>query len=167
MKKWIALAAVLLLGGGLLLWQNSLPKGDTAESREAILQNEPKNIQWNIAVEQPLEDHLLCGITAGQKAGIAVFAPDKSGYELLSTRWVDRPDAIVIDHAAINGKWYDLVWFNGAETEYAELTYTEPGKAPEMLRFDTDDMPIISCEMPAGDYTLDVRYFDAQGNVYE
>lgn len=168
MKKWMALCAVvLLLCGGMLFRHTAALKGDTVESREAILRNRPKNIPWNIAVEQAMEGHLLCGITAGQKTGIAVFTPERDGYGLLSSRWLDRPDSIVIDHAVMGGKMYDLIWFNGAQTEYAELTYTEPGKRPETLRCDTAGMPVICCEAPAGDYTLQVRYFDAQGNVYE
>lgn len=168
MRKWATLwVALLLLGGGMLFAHASEPKGDTIASREAILRSEPKNIPWEIAVEQEWEGHLLCGITAGQRVGIAVFAPDGDGYELRSRRWMDRPDAIVIHHAMIGETWYDLIWFNGAPTECAELTYTEPGQSPETRRFDTADGAVIGSTTPAGDYALEVRYFDAQGNEYE
>ena len=165
-KRALAGMVLLLLGGWLLLRDAAAPRGDTVESREAILRNE-RQIQWEIRTERELEEHLLCGITAGQRAGIAVFAPADDGYELLSRRWVDRPEAIVIDHALIGGKWYDLIWFSGAQTEYAELAYSQPGKATEIRRADTADGQVVYSEMPAGDYSLEVRYFDAQGNEYE
>ena len=66
-----------------------------------------------------------------------------------------------------NGAWYDLVWFQGAETEYAEVTYTVGGQEQQPLRFDTGEMEILSIKNPQKEYSMQVVYYDGEGNRYE
>ncbi len=67
----------------------------------------------------------------------------------------------------VNGDWYDLIWFNGAETEYAEITYTINGKENKVLRYDTTDMDIIYNKNPEKEYSMKIYYYDSEGNWYE
>ena len=73
----------------------------------------------------------------------------------------------LIGGAAINGSWYDLIWFNGAQTEYAEIIYTIDGKKRDTLKYDTTDMDIICINNPEKEYTINVSYYDKNGNKYE
>ena len=60
-----------------------------------------------------------------------------------------------------------LIWFNGAKTEYAEITYTINGQVQDTLRYSTDDMDIISIKNPEKEYSIHVAYYDNDGNKYE
>ena len=58
----IFLILILLCIGYSLLQYWSTPDGSTLESREELLRNKPKGTNWNIAVEQELEEYILSGI---------------------------------------------------------------------------------------------------------
>lgn len=167
-KVWIALAIIILAVLGYAAYQHSQqPDGSTVESREAILRNAPKKIEWHIAQEEEIAGCLLSCIYSDNKAGIAVFEPAGNGkYQLFSLDWRDIDD-IVITQFVADGELYDVVWFNGAATSYAELTYTVDANKEKPMVFDTSDMPIIYTKAPAGNYALEVKYYDDAGNVYE
>lgn len=167
-KSIIVLCILVVLGVGYSAFQYwSAPTGNTIESREEILRGTPKGTIWNIAVEQEFENYLLCGIYADNgKSGVAVFEPKGKGYELVSREWRSSSDEIIISGFSIDGDWYDIVWFNGAVTSYAELTYTSEGKT-NTLRFETDENQIICNPCETKDYTLKAVYYDNDGNVYE
>lgn len=170
-KKKITIIACIVISllVVLAIFQYYLtPKGNSIESREKILRNTPEGTQWNIAVEQKFQDYLLCGIYSNNgKSGVAVFEPNDNGYKLVSREWRQSSDEIVISGFIIDGVWHDIVWFNGAPTKYAELTYTEAGNTPTTINFVTDNMEIICNPAPADDYTLKVVYYDHDGNTYE
>ena len=74
---------------------------------------------------------------------------------------------IIISGVSINENWYDLIWYNGAETEYAEVTYTVNDVKENKLKFDTSNMDLISIKNNEKSYQLDVSYYDNEGNRYE
>ncbi len=163
----IGILIVLFFLGYPVYQYCSIPDGSTVESREELLKDIPKGTGWKIAVEQSLEDYLVCGTySTDDKIGIAVFEPVGNGkYKLFSREW--RPfDEVIISGVMIAGKWYDIVWFNGATTSYAELTYTYGGKT-EKLTFDTEKAQIICNPCDAKEYTLRAVYYDSEGKVYE
>lgn len=168
-KKGIIIITIILLailGYGAFQYY-SQPDGSTLESREEILKGTPKGIEWNIAQEQEFNGYLLSSIYADNKSGIAVFEPiGNAKYKLVSREWRDAED-IVTSGFSIDGEWYDIIWFNGAETSSAEITYSVNGKENEPIVFDTSDMKIICVQAPAKDYSLEVKYYDDNGNVYE
>ena len=66
-------------------------------------------------------------------SGIAVFKPYGNGkYKLHSREWRDN-DRIIMTGITVDNKWYDVVWFNGAKTDYAEITYTLDGVKQEPI----------------------------------
>lgn len=143
------------------------PNGSTVESREKILGGTPEEIEWNIAQEQTVDEYILSSICSDGKSGVAVFEPvGNAKYKLVSSEWRNTGD-IVISGVWIDDEWYDIVWFNGAVTSYAELTYTVNGEKGSPLVFDTDDMKIICAKAPAKKYSLEVQYYDNDGNVYK
>lgn len=164
--KGIIVAAILILGFAFYQMEQR-PDGRTVESRTEMLNDDSHGIAWSIAKEQKLGDYIISGIYSETQAGIAVFKPDGNGkYRLSSSNWQGMND-IIIKHYPVEGEWYNIIWFNGAQTDHAELTYTINGVKEEPLVFDTSDMQIICNPPSATDYNLEVIYYDSEGNVYE
>ena len=100
---------------------------------------------------------------------LAVFSPLGDGKYEFSSSVNREKDDIVIDTTAINGTRYNLIWFCGAQTEYAEATYIVNGELQPVKRFDTTNMDIICVKIDAAakEYSSHVAYYDSQGNRYE
>lgn len=162
----VALAIVLFVMG--TVWMAAKPDGNTVESREELLENLPRGLGWNISTETELSGHIISGIySVDGKSGIAVFAPMGTGkYKLLARQWRDNNEVIIFNFV-VDNIWYDMVWFNGAETEYAEITYTYDGKKQEPIIHNSRNMEIFINPAPAEDYSVNVVYYDRNGNKYE
>ena len=172
MKKGSLLYVLILLVcivGAFLYFLNILPKGDTVESREALLDNAiPRGNSWTISKEIEIDNYIIsCAYSVNGKSTIAVFEPTANGKYKFSTSTNRDNDNIIIGRAIINGEWYDLFWFNGAQTEYAEIIYTVNGEAKEALRYDTTNLDLIYIKSTEKDYSIDVCYYDSNGNRYE
>jgi len=147
---------------------NGKPDGSTLESREQLLESLPRGFKWKIALETELGNHIVSGIySCDNKSGIALFMPngDKK-YRLLARQWRDTDD-IIISNFVVDNVWYDIVWFNGAQTEYAEITYTYDGKKHEPIIHNSKEMEIFINPAPSSDYAMNVVYYDNEGNKYE
>ncbi len=162
----VVLAILLVLVCGSVLVNK--PDGSTLESREKLLESLPRGIGWKIATEAECENHIISGIySRDNKSGIAVFTPRiEEGYRLLARQWCDSDD-IMIANFVIENVWYDVIWFNGAKTEYAEITYTYDGVAQERIIHPAKGMEIFICPAPSENYSLHVAYYDDAGNKYE
>ena len=144
------------------------PDGSTLESREEICAEFPKGKDWKISVEQKLDDYIISGIYSRDgMSGVAIFEPIGNGkYRLQSREW-RKQDEIVISGATFNGVWHDIIWFNGAKTDHAEITYTYDGKKHEPIIHNAKGMEIFVHAEPSKDYSIDVVYYDDAGNKYE
>ena len=177
MKKRIIgvflLAAVLLICGVVFYQSQKEEDGATLESREVLLDqaiSQGKGTQWTIATETKLEDHIVSGAySTDGKVTLAVFSPLGDGKYEFSSSVNREKDDIVIDTTAINGTRYNLIWFCGAQTEYAEATYIVNWELQPVKRFDTTNMDIICVKIDAAakEYSSHVAYYDSQGNRYE
>lgn len=169
-KKWliIILVVILLFLGVTTYKYLSVPNGQTVESREQLLEGIPKGSEWQISTEQSFNDLIVSGIySADGKSGVAIFEPTGNGkYKLSSREWREN-DRIVISGYLFESIWYDVVWFNGAETQYAEITYTVNGVKQKPIIHDSTNMKIFINEAPAEDYSINVVYYDNDGNIYE
>ncbi len=163
----IAVLVIIIVGIAAFSYFGK-PDGSTLESREEMLAAFPKGKDWKISIEQKLGDFIISGIYSRDgMSGIAVFEPTGNGkYKLCSREWRDSDD-IVISGILIDKIWYDIVWFNGAKTDYAEITYTVDGKEQEAIRHNAKGMEIFINPAPAKDYNLHVVYYDDVGNKYE
>ena len=169
MKKKILICVIVfiaVLAGYNVYRQSSQPDGNTAESREEILNAEAKGREFKIYCEQEIGDYTVSGIYSNAQDGIAVFEPDGNRHKLI-LKELRRKNDIIITGCIMDGKWYNIVWFNGAETNYAELIYTIDGVENEPIVYDVSNREIICSEKPEKDYTLTVKYYDSDGNVYE
>lgn len=172
MKKaliiFLIIVAVLFAFGAYSYF--TIPDGSTLESREEQLQGIPKGKEWKIALEQEIaEGYIVSGIYSGDdKSGLAVFEPKGNGkYKLYSREWRDT-DEIIISGFSVDETWYDIVWFNGAKTDYAEITYTVDGVKQDPHAHNAKGMEIyVSAAPPAKEYSIDVVYYDDAGNKYE
>ena len=171
MKKWLLIisATVICVAAAFLYFFSLTPKGDTITSRESILNTAiSKGNEWTIAKELELGGYIVSGAySADNKSTLAIFEPTGNGDYKFSTSTNRNSDEIIVGGVAINGEWYDLIWFNGAKTEYAEITYTINGQVQDTLRYSTDDMDIISIKNPEKEYSIHVVYYDNDGNKYE
>ena len=122
--------------------------------------------EFKIYCEQEIGDYIVSGIYSNTEDGIAVFEPDGSRHKLALEKLCRKND-IIITGCAMDGKLYNIVWFNGAETDYAELIYTIDGVENEPIVYDVSNREIICNEKPEKDYILTAKYYDSDGNVYE
>lgn len=148
---------------------SALPKGNTRESRESILNTAiSKGIDWTIATEIELDGYIISGAySTDDRSALSIFEPVGNGNYRFMTSTNRNNDEIIVSGAVINGKWYDLVWFHGAKTEYAEITYTISGQQQDAVRFSTENMDILYQEQPAKEYSIQVVYYDSDGKKYE
>ena len=163
----MAIFMTAMIGIGVFFCLNR-PDGATPQSREEICAAFPKGKDWKIAIEQAYNDYIISGIYSRDgMSGIAVFEPVGNGkYKLQSRTWREQ-DEIVITGFIIDQKWHDIVWFNGAKTDYAEITYTYDGEKQEPIIHNAKGMEIFIDPAPSKDYSMDVVYYDDAGNKYE
>lgn len=154
---------------GALLLSNIFPKGNTVESREELLDNAiPEGGSWTILKEIKIDNYIIsCAYSTNEKSTIAVFEPISNGKYKFSTSTNRETGDIIIGGAIINGEWYDLIWFNGTQTEYAEIIYTINGVRKEPLKYDTTNMDLICIKNAEKEYFIDAYYYDSKGNRYE
>ena len=147
----------------------SAPKGNTIESREVLLDNAISGgNDWTIAKEKEIDDYIIsCAYSTDGKSTIAVFEPGSNGKYSFSTSTNWDSEDIIVGGAIINGEWYVLVWFNGVQTEYAEVIYTINGVKKEALKYDTANMDLVCIKNLEKDYSMEVYYYYSEGNRYE
>ena len=165
--RGMLLAAAVLAAACLGVYQAwGRPDGATVESREALLAEAlPAGQGWNLASELELEGYLIGGaVDASGQSALAVFEPEGEDYRLEHA--MSMGHNVVQDSVLIDGTWYDLAWFGGAETEYAEITYTVDGEPLESCRYETGKMPVLCHPAPADRYGISVVYYDHAGNRY-
>lgn len=170
MKKKIGIVfgILIILFLAYSLWSYfSKPDGSSVQSREELLENIPNGTEWKIAKETEFKNYIISGMySADGKSGIAVFEPLGNGkYKMSSREWREN-DEIIISGYIIDGTWYDLVWFNGAQTEYAEIIYKIDDMEEKPIIHDAKEMDIFINEAPSNDYRISVIYYDEDGNKY-
>jgi hypothetical protein len=168
-KKYIfAIAAILILSIVFIsfFFQQSKLDGSTLESRELRLNRSDNGI--HIASEIKIDEHIISGvIDANNKYGLAIFEPEDNHKYKLQTRFLRDNGEIIIEHTIVNETGYDLFWYNQADLDYAKITYTVQGKKLEPIKLDAGENKILSYKAPSNDYSVEVTFYDTQGNRYE
>ena len=146
----------------------SKPDGTTIESRKDLISKNMNGQIWNISTETEIDGYIISATYGdNQKSGIAIFKPTKNGkYKFQSHFWNDN-DTIILTTLITEKNSYNLVWFNGALTSYAEITYTSNGQFLETKKFNTEGKPILYNISPKDEYEIKIRYYDENGTVYE
>lgn len=168
-KKYIfAVAAILILSVVAIsfFFQQSKLDGSTLESRELRLNQSDNGI--HIASEIRIGEHIISGIvSANNKYGLAIFKPEDNNKYKLQTRSLRDNGEIITEHTVISGTGYDLFWYNQADLDYAKITYTVQGKKLEPIELDAGENEILYSKAPSNDYSVEVTFYDTQGNRYE
>ncbi len=169
MKKKFLLPILIIIVCIIVYFIWSQPSGNTVESREQILNNEiTRGNDWTILKEIKIEGYIISGAySADDKSTLAIFEPISNNKYKFAKSTNRYNDEIIISGFKINDDWYDLIWFNGAQTQYAEVIYTIDGQMQDTLKYNTTDMNIIYNKNPAKEYTMKVCYYDDKGNKYE
>ena len=168
----VALAVIALLVCGVLLYQNHKKySGSTLESRELLLDkalSKNNRTHWHIATETQIGDRLVSGAySTDGKATLAVFKPAGNNNFKFMQSTNSQNDKVIFATINVEESSYDLFWFNGAQTEYAEITYTINGQPQEPKQYDTTQMNIITIENNEKEYSVHAVYYDSEGNKYE
>ena len=161
----IAMVAIICLG---VYHFCSRPDGTTLASREEILNASlSRGEGWSIVTETEVKGYLIgAAVSTDGKCSLIVFEPLQNGKYRFTTSVNRDRDQIIIGGTMIADTWYDLIWFNGAQTKYAEVVYTIDGQEQEALRYNTADMEILCIPNAEKEYTLEVVYYDQYGNTF-
>lgn len=175
-KRIAVLPVIILVIGMVSLLIADDPDGRTPESREQILRELPKGIDWHIPSESSQVvidnwDYIVHPIYADRYDGIAIFEQEDDGrYGLQTVTYHQKGEIVLCNSLLMGGRSYLFCWLNRADLDYAEVTFTVEGEAPETQRLDTGDsgLELICVEAPDADsYTADVVYYDTAGNAIE
>lgn len=170
-NKKVFIAIILLCFVGILIYSinSQAPRGDTVESQEKILNRALQGGKnWTIYNAAYIDNYQISGAySTNGKSAIVVFEKMDNGNSKLVLSTTENNDSIIVSGMIINQEWYDLIWFNGAQTEYAEITYTIPGEEKKTIRFDTSQMGVIYTPAVAETYSWNVIYHDEYGNTYK
>ena len=168
-KKYIfAVVAILILSVVFIsfFFQQSKLNGSTLESRELRLNQSDNGI--HIASEIKIDEQIISGIVgANNKYGLAIFEPEDNNKYKLRTKFLRDNGEIITGHTVINRLGYDLFWYNQADLDYAKITYTVQGKKLEPIELDARENKILYYKAPSNDYSIEVAFYDTQGNRYE
>ena len=173
MKKRLLITGVILIVTiiAVAVFYNlaSPTKGTTIESREELINTAiSTGTNWSIITETETEGYIIsAACSTDAKVSLVIFKPDGNGGYDFQSSTNRNADEIIMSSVVINQNSYDLVWFNGSQTEYAELIYVIGNQAQEALKFNTSDMNIICVKSPAKEYTMMVSYYNHDGNKYE
>lgn len=168
-KKCVFISAIVLILGVIFIsffFQQSKFDGSTLESRELRLNQSDNGI--HIASEIKIDEHIISGIIdANNKYGLAIFEPEDNNKYKLQTRFLRDNGEIIIEHTIVNETGYDLFWYNQADLDYAKVTYAVQGKKHEPIKLDARENKILYYKAPSEDYSVEVTFYDTQGNQYE
>lgn len=161
----IIIAFILCLG---IYHYVTRPDGSTVASREEMLDGVPKGSHWSIAEELEIDDYIISGAydTEGNSA-VVVFEPVGNGRYKLQTLTKKSSSEVILTSAYTANAIYDVAWFNGASTEYAEVTCTPQDSSSKTERYETQSNALVCRQVQEAEYTLHVAYYDADGNCYE
>lgn len=76
-------------------------------------------------------------------------------------------DRLIFWDRTINRKFYNLFWANKADLDYAEITYTIDGRIGETIKLDAKNNKILYTEVPSNDFSVEYRFVDKNGIIYE
>ncbi len=165
----IIIVAVLLVALFFII-QLSRPNGTTLAERESIIREQKNCKTMSISTEKILENYIICGIYDNNKSGIATFEMTRNGYKLQRITLKDK-NSVIISTEYLDERWYQLIWFNGAETKFAELEIinTDNNEIVITESYDVSNGEIIAFCEPDNlvNFSLNVVYYDDNGKAYK
>ena len=151
-----------------LLSACSAPKGDTIESREALLNESIKEgKEWTIEKEITINNNIISAARgADDMTTLAIFRPTFEGGYAFSRSVILPSYLIMIISAEIGQENYDLFWVSDPKAVSLEISYIVDGEALEPLTYDVSNGEIIALQQEGKDVSITACYYDSEGNRY-
>lgn len=172
-RAWFAAAAaaclLIVVACTVIFWPKSpAPDGMTIESREQILRGELDGKPAAIVCEKELDGHLVCGVTAGGRDGIAIFrANGTGGYDYTEHRMASGAGKIVIYAPIFELKDYCFIWLNRENLDYADVAVRYAGRETHEMKLSVEDSQILYFELEeATSRSMNVIYYDKSGAAF-
>lgn len=146
----------------------SAPKGDTVESREALLNKKiEKGKDWTIVKETIIDDHIVsAACSADELTTLAVFQPTSEGGYEVSMSTTLPSYLIMMTSTVVAQEDYDLFWVSDPKAVTLEISYTVDGAALEPLTYDVSSGEIIAVQQEGKEIHITACYYDSAGNRY-
>lgn len=149
-------------------------KGNTRESREAILQSQPGQHPWKILDEQAVDGHLICAMREDHEIGIqdemigiAIFEALDDGNHAFVT-WTKRPsNDIATAHVQLDGAEYFLAFADFPALSHAEVTFSRDETLIKAETHQVYNDRVLTIPAPQDATIIEIIYFDQSGNSYE
>lgn len=165
-KKYILCLIILVLAAAFCVIgiNNKKYNGLDSASRELIVQkSNPKATIYREIVYD--SEHILSELnTSDGKKGIAVFSKEGKKYVMNHSYYRDK-DSILHDMAIIGDTWYHAYLYEIPNPDYALITVEAEGEQPKTYK--ENAVGIILIEMPEGNHSISICYYDTFGNKYE
>ncbi|MBQ3548683.1 MAG: hypothetical protein IJA33_02260 [Oscillospiraceae bacterium] len=151
-----------------LLSACSASKGDTMESREALLNESIKEgKEWTIEKEITINNNIISAARgADDMTTLAIFRPTFEGGYAFSRSVILPSYLIMITSAEIGQENYDLFWVSDPKAVSLEISYIVDGEALEPLTYDVSNGEIIALQQEGKDISITACYYDSEGNRY-
>jgi len=169
-KQRIVSVMMLILCTAMLFLLSacSAPKGDTIESREALLNESIKEgKEWTIEKEITINNNIISAARgADDMTTLAIFRPTFEGGYAFSRSVILPSYLIMITSAEIGQENYDLFWVSDSKAVSLEISYIVDGEALDPLTYDVSNGEIIALQQEGKDISITACYYDSEGNRY-
>lgn len=158
------LAVLLITKVNVLFSENS---GNTVAEREVIL-NE-KISGTSIVSEVEYQDFIICQIQRSNQIGYAVFENKGAKYKY-NEHHLSNEDILFGTAFMINGQGYHVLICNKPNLDMVEIVFSDPdsGEVIESRSKKLNGKMMCIIEEPeASSYSVDWKFYDTAGNVFE
>lgn len=143
----------------------------TSMDKESAMKIREERIQkahgedWKVHSETQIGEFVFSAAYSQEEIGIKVFPPseNKDGRPTLATPFYFTEANCISQEFRYDGIYYYLFWTNRSDVDYAEITYTVDGEKQEPIRYDAKE--IFYSQVPCGDYSYEMIYYDTNGNA--
>lgn len=160
---------VVFIAGGI--YSINRQNGNTVEDRQRILSKRDNHVI--ILSEIIIEDSIISEMI-DQESGYGYAQFEKNNYEnfILKTKVVRtrQEEPVIMDIVIINDVVYDVLMFNIAGLEYAEVTYTNDttGIKDDPIRVEMYNHAVALVKAPEySSYTRNIVFYDCKGEQFE
>ena len=177
--KKIFLPVILVVIAAIFVLLQKNPCSTTSQREERLKEIDRLRDGVTIITEAEIDGYIVSGYITDDMhyQGLAIFKPDgKGNYNFSTNVNRDYGDLVMASltvqdiekEASYNSvKNYDVFWANRENLEKAELTYTPEGSKSEVVTLDATDNKIVCYPCDYKSYSVEYKFYDKDGNVYE
>jgi len=170
-KKATLLVVLLFIFIAGSIYSINRQNGNTVEARQIILSKRDNHV---IILREIIIENSIISEMIDQKSGYgyAQFEKNEYGNYILKTKMVrtGQDEPIVMDILVINDEVYNVLMFNKACLEYAEVIYTDDttNKKHDPIRVEMNNQTVSLIKAPEySSYTMSVVFYNYKGDRFE